>query len=473
MLAIAVILIVFAVMTWLSVVNPRAAYMVVVFFLPWGGLVVDVGLWVSMWQAALAPLIIVTFLRAAQPGWVPPRISHFGLLMILVLHAIIWSLLQIGIIPVLSVEGGALRGPTARAIAQIIVYLFSLSPAIIGALLLRTTADVLQALRISIVSLIVLAFIGWIQVASWLGLGYNPLPLEGISIALGATAPYVREGQFFLGDLAIVRMNSLAGEPRNLATALVLGMIVIQAIALATPRINGRRLALIWVFFLVSTIATFSTSGALIWMAGTGALLPVMWLTRVPIQRSSRSIVIGLLAVIVPAVLGTAIAEAGGIPVIAILSERTLDRLTSDGAVEDFDLAITSYLKANPAAIVTGVGLGNAHLYATPYLDPLFALYAEGKIFQGKTSVVRIVSELGVIGFALFCWWYLSLVWSVRRVTIRNPDLVAAVPVAAMILVVFLTTNQVAGQTWLMAGVMAALCRQRAPAVSRFSAVPA
>jgi hypothetical protein len=466
-MAIAVILVILAGMTWLSALHPRAALLVVIFLTPWGGLEFDAGLRLTAYQLALLPLCLVTLVRATQPGWAPPRLFGGGLLLALALYAIVWSLLQIGVIPNVKVGSSVLRGPTPRALLQIVLFIFSLAPAILAPMLLRDSADVRQALRIYLTSLLVLAVIGWMQILSWYGLGYNPIPVGAVSIALGGTDAYIRQGQFVFDSLNIYRMNSFGGEPRNLATSLVLGLFFVQAIGLATPVIAARRLAAIWGFLFLSTAATYSTSGAVLWGVGTAALLPIMLVFRIPLQRSPSSILIGLAVIIVPLALGIGIAEARGIPVLDLVAERTLDRLDSVGAVEDFDLAITDYLLARPTSIIVGTGLGNAHLYATPYLDPLFALYAEGQIFTGKTSVVRIISEIGVIGMALFLAWYLWLAINTRGATAGEPQMAATVPIAMVTLASFLVTNQLAGEIWTLGGVMALLCGAKAAARGR------
>ena len=456
MLAVAVLLTLFAGATWLSAVNPRAALLLVVFLLPWIGLVIDVGLRVTAWQLVLAPLCLMTLVRLSQPGWSPPRLVGGTLMAAMALWAIRLSLLQLGFLPGVQSAGGELRGPAGRAVSQILFYLLGLSLAVLVPWLLNGAEDLKRAVRLYICAAVVLAVIGWIQIAVWYSTGSNPLPINVVSEALGGDA-YTYEGYFGFNAITIYRMNSLAGEPRNLANVLVLAMLMIQSIAMATPKVPGRKLAAIWFFLLASTLATFSTGAAIIWPVATAALIPVMLVLGIKVQRSRRSIITAVLAVVVPIVVGVAAAEASGIPVLDLIAERTLERLTNDGAVEDFDLAITDYLRSDPAAAVTGVGLGNAHLYATPFLDPLFALYAEGKIFTGKTTVVKMVSEVGIIGFGLFLLWYLSLVWQTRQVVRSQPDLAAAVPIAMMALAVYLNTNQMVGEVLLIAGGMSLL----------------
>lgn len=471
MLGLAFILAMFTAMIILAAANPRAALFLAIFFIPWGGLDVDVGLRVIVWQLILAPLCLVTALRLTQPGWSPPRLACAALLLAMVLHAVIWSLLQVGFLPAVASGDSVLRGPTARAVIQVLLYLFALSPVVLVPWLLRGSADAQRALRLYLASLVVLAGLGWVQLGIWYGLGFNPMPTGAFNVALGGPAALLHEGLFDFSAIRIYRMNSLAGEPRNLATALTLGLLFIQAIALAGKARPGWKLGAIWLFLLISMIATFSTSGALIWPVASAALLPAMWLAGVRIQRSRAAIGIGLAAIVLPVLIGIGAAELNGIPVLDLLAERTLDRITADGAVEDYDLAITDYLDAHPAAAVSGLGLGNAHLYATPYLDPLFALYAEGTVFTGKTGIVKFVSEVGLIGFALFLGWYLALVWQTRAAVGRDPVLAPAVPMALMALAVFMNTNQVAAEIWTMGGMMGLLvATQRRPASAAPSA---
>lgn len=471
-MAAALLLAIFAAALVGGAFRPRATLHVVIFLIPWGGLDVDIGLRITAYQLVLAGLVLATLVRLTRPGWQPAGIAGGGLLLAMVVHAVVWSLVQLGFIPILAIGDGALRGPQARAVIQILLYVFALAPTVLVPLLLTGAADVARAFRIYLASLTVLALIGWLQVAVWYGTGTNPLPVGAVNIALGGSLAYLREGQFVFDSLNIYRMNSLAGEPRNLATALILGLLALQALALALPRPPGWRLGLLWLFLLASTLLTFSTSGAVGWVAGTAALLPAMWLTGTRVARRGTTIVAAVLAIVVPLAGAVVVAEGAGVPVVNLLAERTLERLENNGAVEDFDVAIARWLAADPAAIVTGVGLGNVHLYASRFLDPIVALYAEGQVFTGKTSIIRITSELGAIGLALFLAWYLNLCRLARAGIAGLPDLAPALPIALATLVIFLSTNQVAGEIWALGGGLAVLAR-RAPVALPSGAVPA
>lgn len=450
--------------TALAATRPRHALLLAVFLAPWNGVWVDFGLTISAYQLVLLPLCLITLARTMQPGWRSAPIAAGGLLLAFVLYVVVRSELQIGFLPDASVGGSALRGPAARGIIQIVLFLFVISPVWLMASMVRR-ADQLQAFwRTYIISAIVLALIGWVQLILWYGTGTNPLPVGIVSSLLGGSDAFLRQGSFDFASLAIYRMNSLAGEPRNLGVALVFAMLLIQAAALTLRRPPVLQLALAWLFLLVSTVATYSTSAALVWVIGSAVQLPAGWLFGARIRRSPLSIGAALAVVALPIGLAIAAGEARGIPVLQLLSERTVQRLDESGAIEDFDLAILDFLKDQPEYAVAGVGLGNAHLYATPYLNPLFALYAEGNVFTAKTAYMRLISEVGVIGLLLFLAWYTRLVVVAGQALRSKPELAAVVLVGAMTLVVYFATGQIAAEFWMTAGVMtAAIATSRRP----------
>lgn len=461
------VLLALAAMTVFAAIDLRAALLVSVFLLPWSGLDVDVGLRVTMYQVALAAVVIVSFLRLTQPGARPPPIAAGGLFAALLLYATIWSLLQLGFIPQVKVGDSALRGPTARAIIQIMLFVFAVSPVFLAPFIITRQDDILRMGRLYLASMTVLAVIGWLQLAVWYTTGSNPIPIEAFNAALGGSNSAAISGAFGFEALNIYRMNSLAGEPRELASGVTIALVMIQAQALATPRIAAGRLAFLWIFLFLTLLATFSTSGLALWLAASLILVPACWLFGVPIARSPRQLLGAGLAVALPFALAIAALEISGFAILSLLAERTIERLGSDGAIEDFDLAILAYLAADPAASVTGVGLGNAHLYATPYLDPLFAVYAEGNVFNAKSYYLRLISEIGLIGLLLFLAWYGWLAVKTRLALPAEPPLGAIIPMAGATLAITLGNATVIPHLFVVAGAMTALCaiaqRQAAP----------
>lgn len=457
----------------LAATRPRAAVLTAIFLAPWNGLVVDLGVQVSAFQTVLLPLAGVTLVRSLQPGWQPRRIAASGWFLAFLIYGIGWSIVMMGFLPEAEVFGGALRNSTTRSTIQIGLFLFTVCPVALIAWLGLRGDDLAACGRIYVVSGLVLAVIGWVQIAIWYATGSNPIQVAAISTALGGSEQYNRQGVFDFAQIAIYRMNSLAGEPRQLGTALVLAMLIIQAHALTALRPRTPRLLGVWLFLLASAAATYSTSAVALWLVGSLVQLPAAWLFRVPVRRSVGSM--GGAALLVVAGLGLAIAagEARGIPVIDLISQRTIERIDTDGAVEDFDLAILSYLEANPGSAVTGVGIGDAHLFAGPYLDPLFAVYAEATVFTAKTGYLRLISEVGLIGFALFLAWYARLNLLAARAVRGDPALAALIPAAATFVTVYMANSYTGNEFWMTAGILTAACAARVPARVRRRAIPA
>ncbi len=224
--------------------------------------------------------------------------------------------------------------------------------------LVTNQEDVLKMGRIFIAGAVVLSVIGWGQLLLWYATGQNPLPIGAFGNALGGSYAEARSGSFALDALNIYRMNSLAGEPRDLGIAVIIAMIALQSQALVARRPAAGRLLAVWAFLFVTMLATLSTSAIGLWIIASLALLPGCWLFGVPVMRTGRQLAAVALGIIVPLLLLIAGLETSGIPILDILAERTIERLGADGAIEDFDLAIMSFLQTDPQAIIAGCRAG-------------------------------------------------------------------------------------------------------------------
>lgn len=447
----------FVAMLLLAVRSPQTALLAALCLASYTGVDVDVGLRVTGYQLVMAPLIIVMALRLAHPGFSARPLATGTLFLAFALYAVANSAFQIAGLPDAAIANSALKGPQVRAIIQIMLFVFALAPIILVPMLFTRAEDVERLGRVWLWSAAVLALIGWAQLVIWYGTGTNPLPIGRINQLLGGAADYSREGRFDFEGFGIYRMNSLANEPRNMGQVMALAMVVLQAQMLTVRYVRGGRLILLWLFFAVSLLATYSTSGVGAWTIGTAALLPALLLLRVPVQRSAGQIMAALAALATPVLLGLALALSAGIPVFDLIAERTIARLEGTGGVEDFDLAISAWLAANPDRLWLGGGLGNAHLFATPYLDPEFAAYAEGQVFSAKTMVLRLVSELGLVGTALFAGVAMSRVVAARGPRHLWPAVPPATPLALAMLAVLAATSQINTEATFMLGAMVLL----------------
>lgn len=451
----------------LAAFNLRAAMLATAFLLPFTGLDVDVGLRITLYQVATMAVLAICVIRLTQPGFQPPPLAASWLFGAFLLWSIIWSLLQLGVIPQPRVGDSIFRSPSVRAAIQIMLFVFAVSPVVVTPMAIDRLDDVRRMGRLYLTGVVVLVAIGYVQLLVWYGTGSNPIPIEAFNGWLGGRNAGDVSGVFGFEALRIYRMNSFAGEPRELGTAVALALLLLQCHALVVRNAGGWRMLLLWLWLFLALLATFSTSGLVLWGAASLTLLPACWLFRIPVERSPSQLIGAVLVILVPALLVITAVQLSGFDIIGLLAERTIDRLGTDGAVEDFDLAIRDFLIAHPDMLLGGTGLGNAHLYATPYLDPLFALYAEGNVFVGKTLYLKMISEIGLIGFALFLAWYGWLALQTRLSMVLPTPLAAIVPLAGATLAVNFGTSLTTATTYAIAGAMAAL-----HAINRRAAAP-
>src|SRR5262249_28552265 len=222
----------------------------------------------------------------------------------------------------------------------------------------------------------------------------------------------LREGTFDLHGTTIVRMNALGGEPKGLGTGLAVGLVLIQA-ALSTGAIGlSRRVVVTWLFLFASMLATFSTSGLVLW--ALGSLVSIMTGARTQSGILRGAVVLVCLPLLAAIVVGTAVGSLGaskGVDWWEVAMERTVER----DYIEDFDEAVGAFLIDHPTTAIWGVGLGNIHLYAEDYLPGYASAYASGTAFTAKSGALRLVSELGLIGLLLFLLWLVLQIRSASR----------------------------------------------------------
>ena len=456
------LLILLSLATWLAFKRSTTALYVVIFLAPWEGLDIDVGLRLTAYQIFLAPLVLVMLLRLALRNSATHSPFVPNTLILFALFAALSSFLRIPFLPVplVEVSGGALRGPEARAMIQIAMFVFVISPVLIAPFVLRRPEQLMVAAKTYLLSLVVLAAIGWFQLLVWYGTENNPIPIGFVDVLLGGTARE-REGYYGFIDLLIYRMNSFGGEPKNLGSAFVIGMLIIQALLTTAKRPLSGKLMYLWGFLAFSTLATLSTTAFFLWAIGTVMLVvaPYLFHLRHEQIKATGFRRLGILLLLI--VLIVAGAEVADVPLGEILVDRTVTRVAESqfGVFEDFDDAILDYLFDHPSSAITGVGLGNAHLYADPYLAPEIADFTGGGVFVAKAQYLRLISEVGIIGLGLFLVWYLKLIssTSVRlRTTAAMANFAPLVTFGFANLFVFMAAGASAAQFYITAGVISA-----------------
>ena len=441
----------------MAVMRPRQALYLSVFLAPWHGVDLDFGLRLTVFQVFIFPLIVITVLRASYKGIRKSVYAGLVPLLYMVLYGALWSLVQIPFLPETQVIGGTFRTPVARAVIQIAMFIFMIAPLLVVPQILRSRNEIITAGKIYIGSAVCLV-LGWIQLLAWYGTGTNPMPIGLIDNLLGGKAE-VREGYFFYAELPIFRMNSFGGEPKDLGVSFVIAVLLIQSMFTIWKAHHARKLYGLWFFLAVSTMATLSTTAFILWLLGSVVLVvmhSIFSFSAGKVVRRKLLRRIGFLVVLSVMIAGPIfIAESAGIPIVNLIVERTITRGAESqiGYFEDFDAAIRDYLLDNPARALTGVGFGNMHLHAEPYLIAEVADFAGGGVFVAKAQYLRIISGIGFVGLALFLYWGWRLLRSVAK---KNPDLPFLVSFGAATFIVFLAAGTIAPQFYLTAGFLVA-----------------
>jgi O-antigen ligase len=401
---------------------PRKLVLVCVFLAPWHGLDVDFGLRVTAFQVYLLALAIVTSLVAAGSS-VRFRVIASALPLIVFLsYSILISLATAPYLPEGSVLGGWGRQPGVRSFLQVLILLLIVSPVFIVPAILRDVRDAVACVRVYVVSAAVLAGFGVIQLVIWYLLGSNPIPIGMVSNILGG-ATEIREGAFEFGQVAIYRMNSFGGEPKDLSVSIVIALVVLQASILRGDFRSRYSLAL-WLLLILSLLATYSTTGFIVFLL---ASLVEVFFFLVSARRAGvrRAAVLVKFGVPVLLLVGAfSVVQYLGFGALDLLLDRTAERISDSslGAFEDFDFAIKEYLLEHPWSALFGVGLGNIHLFANEYLPAEAVRYAGGGVFVAKAQYLKLISETGLVGFCLFGGWAAFQFLGIRRCVRSGAD---------------------------------------------------
>lgn len=473
-----------AVLSSIALMRPERVLLLAVFLAPWHGLDVDVGVRITAFRVVAGVLVasgLIRIVLGKQRSWVKPS----GIFWVFVAYGIVLSVLQVPRGAHAEVAGGILRGSTLRALLQILLFAGELALIPLAAQMIRGPEWIRRVARVYIASCFVLSVLGWLQIGTWLSIGWNPFPIGLFhSLVRGEQTESVmllREGTFDLHGTTIVRMNALGGEPKGLGTGLAVGLVMIQAAFGTGAIVVSRRVVVVWLFLFASMLATFSTSGFVLWTLGSlmsalGGLRPRSGALRGAVLVVCLPLVAGMVALTVAA----AAPLGNGVNWLDLALERTVGR----DYVEDFDEAVGLFLVDHPTAGILGVGLGNIHLYANDYLPEYATAYARGTAFTAKSGALRLVSELGLIGLFLFFAWFMIQIRSASRLvrhldTARSwtpPDLatlICLVQLSVMIALMYLARGAyVSPQTFLTFGLLVAVGVRRSVTVTKPARFP-
>jgi hypothetical protein len=295
--------------------------------------------------------------------------------------------------------GGFFRSE-GRFISQILLLAVSLSIIPLSYNYLKNLKDVKSTIKTFLNAIIVLTILGWVQLVIFYIFYYDIFPLaineDGI----------IRSGVWKTSGFNFFRMSSLGGEPKSLSITLVLGFFILKVFNKNNLFFYGKYDKVIKLILLITTIATASTSGL--------TLLIILYISdflfdlfQSNIRLRAKNILFAIITFGIIASITSIYWEY----ISVYLNARLLDR---NLVGEDFDYPIQEFLTAHIEFIPLGTGLGNAHNFANPYIPAETSHYMDNSIFVAKSGYLKLISEIGVIGFFIFCIIPISIYSKIR-----------------------------------------------------------
>lgn len=359
-----------------------------IFSLPFMGLIIDIGLQIDLPKGVS---FIMLFALILSLNKLPKKtLPIFYFLFYLAFITIVLSIF----LPETANLFPPLRGKY-RWIMQIFVWFLLFVP-LIYSLYIKTTVEIKTLLNIFIISLIILTALGYVQYISYTFFNYDPFPI-------GILMDVERHGIGLLGyyDSFIFRMSSIGGEPKHLAYSLVIGLTVLLSYFMIKKEFFNKNIDIfIFLFLFIALLLTFSTQGYILLFLNLTVLL--IYFRRIKIAFF-LIVIIFLVGTIIYTYLGMSLSD-----IIYLRLFREKEDILLSTYIEDWNEAVLGFLKDHPRFLITGVGVGNIHLWAQDYIPDYAAHYMTGNVFVAKSGFLRILSETGLFGLFLFFYSYLK-----------------------------------------------------------------
>ena len=380
-----VIIILLATIGYLFVKRKIDLFQVFIFFLPFAQLSYDIGLTIYLYQIILFLLMLAVLLSYRTIIFVNTTMYLYLLYIV-----VATTLISIFAIDEYLDLGNYFRSD-GRFISQISLYLLMFSATLVSHHYIRKNVSFLPYFKIYIVSVAVLSLLGVIQVIMFHFTGNDVFPL---SIVGGIEREPAIFGRTI--GLYIFRMSSFAGEPKSLAVHVIAAYFILQVF-------NYNKIHLfpldnkLKILFLGALFATFSTGGYVLFVIIFTALMVMRLFTSKAIAFHSinKNTIYGFTMLLFIGFIWLIFYDFLSI----VFQNRILDRSLFS---EDFDYVVMSFLINNPNWLYFGSGLGNIHNLSFEYIPENYLYYMGDAIFVAKSGYLRLLSEVGIVGFILF-----------------------------------------------------------------------
>lgn len=391
--------------------KPVWAFYAAIALAPWQEMMVDLGLRLSLYTVSLIGVVAAVFYSNSKKNevWKVILNRKWIYMLFFIGWVILDSLVHVNYNSEAVIAGGVLRSPAIRPIVQVISMIVMLIPVICAPVVFRAKSDLVGAAKSYLASITILIVIGWCQLLYIKYFQMDPLPMGLVNGWLGGSG-VIRSGiDSGPGNAIIFRMSSFGGEPRYLAQSAAAALLLIQVFYQEQVIKNKTITLFIYLNILAGLLATMAMSGIYLWLLGSLVLaLYYLYSQRDGLVISKMKEFSILLAGLITA-----------ITCASLLADfewgYLLSRILRRGLIADFDRVVLDFLMAEPMSMVLGVGLGNIHLYADPYLNPYFRDFAGATSFVADSGWLRLLSELGLVGLILFLVFMINLLSSIGK----------------------------------------------------------
>lgn len=345
-------------------------------------------------------------------------------------YATFISVIMAFFLPEYSSQFPLLRGKL-RWLFQLLYLIIAFAPIVFFVNHINNLDTIKKVINIFIISCTTQAILSLVQLSSYKFLGIDPFPLDLYNPLREDT----NIAEFTFKQFDIFRVCALGGEPKNLAYTMCFGIIfLINKIYLLKHSY--------WEYILVTLMIlviflTWSTQGLF--------LLGIIFLISpliVFLIRPKRSIT-PMLKTFMLILISTVIIQQTGLTDLLIY--RTIDRISQDSktagayGIEDFDAIIIAFLNNNPFFALLGTGLGNVHFHSRAYIPKELLYYTEKSVYVSKKGIIRLVSEVGIVGLFLYTRIYLQAIHKLipkpRNKTMTNDNLyISTITITALII---------------------------------------
>ncbi len=363
--------------------RPLYAYYLTISTIPFKSFYLWVGTNIELWKLLSALSLLFYWPSLVFRNYKNIKNNrYFHLIIFFVAYAILLTILFLFLVPEGDkhrVVGGYFKNE-GRFIYQILFFLITINLVLWPIFVIKDEEQLYKIFKIIATAGLVLTVAGIFQDLSIKLLGFNPFPIHrptGFDYEGGTL--YVE------GAASRQRINSLAGEPKHLAIA-----IIVAFTSILLHRLNGLKIFrydfAILVAFLLCLVETYSATGY-IWYGVV--MMVVLFLYSFRVSKNIIALIVASAITLLIAYFST-----NGEPAPYIV--KTINKT----GLEIQDEAVFKYFRDNPFMAISGLGLGNIHFYAVNYLPRGFPLFHDTP-FKGNTGFFFLLGDLGLIGLIM------------------------------------------------------------------------